>query len=75
MRVLTFRYTSIVNRFASDVDRIVEVCLNAGYYLSKADAQYAWEEYSDSLAACWLSLPDNNKILDIVLGYCEIIEL
>lgn len=43
-------------RHLADIVRLVQVANDAGYELSRGDAQLAWEEYSDLHAAGWLSL-------------------
>lgn len=55
-----------------DVDRIVEVCRDAGYEISPTDAQAVWEAASASMAAGWLMLPDDDAdLLRDVRAYCR----
>lgn len=66
-------YVASSGRWEEDVIRIVDICYLNGYRISSSDARAAWEEYSDSLAACWLTLSNNDKdVLEIVLQYCKI---
>lgn len=41
-----------------DVDRLVRVAADRGYDLSRSDAVWVWEDYSDSYAAGWLGMKD-----------------
>jgi hypothetical protein len=56
-------------------DRLVEACKNAGYEVSHEDAQWAWEEYSDSMCAGWLGIDEEQKfgmdIVEILLRYLQ----
>jgi hypothetical protein len=75
MKTLKFVKPELVTtefRWPNDVTRIVNICANQGYIISRADAQAAWEEYSDGLAACWLMLDDSdNAVLTTVMEYCK----
>lgn len=61
-------------RFPEDISRIVEICFNKGYIISESDAQDAWEEYSDSLAASWLILGSDNDVFKNIAQYCKVEE-
>ena len=62
--------------FDDDVWRIVQVCLSAGYKIDPQTAFIAWERYSDSIAAGWMTLPENDEVvLRTVLNYTSIEEM
>ena len=55
--------------FKDDVDRIVRVCAERGYAITPEDACAAWERYSETLAAGWLSLgPDDEEVYECIRG-------
>lgn len=59
-------------RWGDDVQRIISICYDRGYVISEADAQAAWEEYSDSMAASWLYLDDDaDQVFTTIMEYCE----
>lgn len=45
----------------SDIHQIMQVALNHGIVLSPIEAEKAWNEYSESMAAGWMMLPDSNE--------------
>lgn len=47
--------------FMSDVDRIVNVLKDRGIDCSRHDAAWMWDQYSDSMAAGWMMLPDDDE--------------
>jgi hypothetical protein len=50
-----------------DVAHIVEVMELAGYQVDHLTAAWAWADYSDSFAASWLLLPqDDSEIVKII---------
>jgi len=58
-----------------DVDRIIKICNERGYYISDTDARAAWVEYSDSWCACWMSLGDDDDVIfNNVREYCIVID-
>lgn len=58
--------------FYEDVMRIVTVCANAGYRVAPDDAALIWEAYSESMAAGWMMLDEDDEILlNRVLAYSE----
>jgi hypothetical protein len=73
MRLLSFNETTDLDcRYSHDIDRIVNVCRNAGYVISACDARRAWSAYSDSSSSSWTSLPDDDSyIVRRVLDYCS----
>lgn len=44
--------------YPEDVTRIRTAIVNRGYKCSRKQAKKVWEEYSDSMSAGWLILPD-----------------
>jgi hypothetical protein len=50
--------------YPHDVERIVEACRNQGYSITPSTANWAWEEYSDSMDAGWLHLDKDD--VDVV---------
>ncbi|KVP17155.1 hypothetical protein [Burkholderia ubonensis] len=73
MHLLTFNETTALDcRYSHDIERIVQVCRNAGYVISAPDARRAWSAYSDSSCSSWESLPDDDsRIVQCVLNYCS----
>lgn len=56
-------------RHASDVERIQRVALSHGVLLGWMDAYSLWDNHSDSYAAGWLFLPDNDDELWNTIKY------
>lgn len=53
-----------------DVKRIVQICLSRGHQLSYETAYKAWEQFSDSMAAGWMMLPDDDaEVFHTVMSY------
>lgn len=50
-------------RYPADVDRIRQVALRHGVTLDAEQAESVWDDYSDSMAAGWLGLPDSDDDL------------
>lgn len=44
--------------YKDDVMRIVRILKERGIECAPLDAQFLWEEYSESMAAGWMTLPD-----------------
>jgi hypothetical protein len=44
-----------------DVSRIMEAALHYGVVLSPQEAEKAWDEYSESMAAGWMMLPETKE--------------
>jgi hypothetical protein len=51
--------------YASDVERIIEVCANNDYEIDFETAKAAWQLYSDSMCAGWLCLDDDSIFRNI----------
>ena len=62
MKTLRFK-NKAEGEYQHDVERIVRIAATRGYILSPADAQAAWEAYSESMAAGWLGLPEDDNEL------------
>lgn len=52
-----------MTRHKLDVERIISVLSQRGYEVSFAQAFNAWSDYSESMSAGWLSLPEDDKLL------------
>jgi hypothetical protein len=58
--------------FESDVKRIVRIFAERGYEISETDAENAWEQYSDSMAAGWMCLDSEDCfVFDNCFHYFE----
>lgn len=56
--------------YPEDVAHIVEVMEAAGYLVDSLTAAWAWAEHSDSFAAAWLLMPqDDADIVSIIREY------
>jgi hypothetical protein len=51
-------YLNIPERYRRDVENIVGSCYRQGLIVTPEEAYHAWSEYSDSMAAGWLGLPE-----------------
>lgn len=49
-----------------DVERIISVCAASGLKVDFTGAFNAWSNYSESMSAGWLSLPDDEMLFEIV---------
>ena len=63
-------------RYPDDIDRIVAIFLANGHRVSRAAAEWAWDEYSDSHCAGWLIMSDlsDDEILHICAYRLEAVE-
>lgn len=60
------------HRYPEDVDRIIQVCTEAGYEIDRSAAEFAWETQSNDFAAQWLGLPDSDEeLLTIIRSHLE----
>lgn len=63
---------SFADQFKIDVERMLCCVLDAGYSLTEDDLVTAWTDYSESLCATWLMLPEENEtLLSILLRHIE----
>ena len=51
-----------------DIERMEQVLGAAGFECSQADLALAWKAYSESSCASWLSLPDDEELLNILMA-------
>lgn len=47
--------------YGNDINRIVRVFADRGYEITASDAAMAWERYSDSMAAGWMCLDEDDE--------------
>lgn len=47
--------------YGNDISRIVKVFADRGYEITGSDAALAWERYSDSMAAGWMCLDEDDE--------------
>lgn len=63
---------SFSDQFNIDVERMLCCVRDAGYSLAEDDLVAAWTNYSESLCATWLVLPEENEtLLSILLRHIE----
>ena len=62
------------NPYQYDIDRIVKIFADRGYEISHSDAASAWEQYSDSMAAGWMSL-DAEDLYVFQNAFCHLEEV
>lgn len=63
---------SFADQFKIDVERMLCCVRDAGYSLAEDDLVAAWTNYSESLCATWLALPEENgTLLSILLKHIE----
>jgi len=61
--------SSFYHRHTSDVERIKKVLLANGYDSTLEDCSNLWDDYSYSLAAGWINLPDDDDELFRIISY------
>jgi hypothetical protein len=66
MKKLTLK-KNINDPYGSDIDRMRDVMRTAGYDVSRTDCSLAWDAYSDSMCAGWMSLPESDETLAYIL--------
>jgi hypothetical protein len=57
--------------YTNDIDRIVKIFADRGYEIAHTDAVRAWELYSDSMCAGWMSLGKDDEVFTDVFCYFE----
>lgn len=57
--------------YIDDTKRIVKISFDNGIILSLKEAEEIWEEYSDSMAAGWMNLPEDDKELWLIISERE----
>lgn len=67
MKKLVYVNPEGTEHYPHDIDRIIEVCRNRGYEVSRNDALLAWQDYSDSMCAGWMGLhkSDDDLFLEV----------
>lgn len=61
--------------FPEDVERIVQVCRDRGFEIDPTTAEQAWLQYSDSMCAGWLTLPDDdNHVFDDIFSLLSVVD-
>jgi hypothetical protein len=60
--------------YKNDIDRIVKIFANRGYEISHTDAVKAWEMFSESYCAGWMSLGDDDEVFQDAFYYFEELE-
>lgn len=58
---------------SSDVEQIWQAMTDAGYDVCRCECRKAWEEYSDSMEAGWMFVPEDDpeKIISCIIRYFE----
>lgn len=69
MKLLTYRTpTPSWFKYDDDIDRMLKICIDAGYSIQRRDLIELWCDFSDELCATWLLLPEQDEdILQIIL--------
>lgn len=57
--------------YQTDIDRIVKIFAERDYEISPSDAVRAWELFSDSMCAGWMSLGDDEEVFQDCFSYFE----
>ena len=58
--------------YIDDIKRIMKVCIDYGYYtLTLKQAEDAWLDYSEGMAAVWMSLGNDEEIWYDIQYYIE----
>jgi hypothetical protein len=57
--------------YPSDVGRIVKIFANRGYDISYSEAYLAWRAFSDSMAAGWMMLGEDDEVFYDCFSYFE----
>jgi hypothetical protein len=60
--------------YKNDIDRIVKIFADRGYEISATDAVHAWEMFSESYCAGWMSLGDDDEVFADAFWYFEEVE-
>jgi hypothetical protein len=60
--------------YKNDIDRIVKIFADRGYEISHTDAVFAWEMFSDSMCAGWMSLGSDDEVFEDAFCYFEEVE-
>lgn len=60
---------SDAGHYRYDCQRMVQVMAQHGYYATEEQVRRMWDKYSDSMAAGWLHLPEDDEQLFMDLSY------
>jgi hypothetical protein len=60
--------------YTNDIDRIVKIFADRGYEISASDAVKAWEQFSESYCAGWMSLGSDDEVFRDVVPYFQEVE-
>jgi hypothetical protein len=60
--------------YKNDIDRIVKIFADRGYDISHSDAVRAWEQFSESYCAGWMSLGSDDEVFEDAFCYFEEVE-
>jgi hypothetical protein len=52
----------------------VKIFADKGYEISATDAVHAWEQFSYSMSAGWMSLGDDNEVFEDAFSYFKEVE-
>ena len=59
---------TIYMRYPEDVGRILQILNERGFTANDLDIHEAWSAYSDSMAASWMSLDDDDDAVFACIG-------
>ena len=71
MTRISNNYNSIPEIYREDVKEIVEACKRRGLIITPEEGYKAWGNYSDSMAAGWMGLPEPFEDLDVTQEDCD----
>lgn len=54
---------AVNSRYPEDIIRIMKVAIDVNILLTPEEAEMVWTEHSNSYAAGWLGLPDDDDVL------------
>lgn len=54
---------AVNSRYPEDIIRIMKVAIDVNILLTPEEADMVWTEHSNSYAAGWLGLPDDDDVL------------
>jgi hypothetical protein len=57
--------------YTNDIDRILNIFADHGYEITYTDAVHAWEQFSESMCAGWMSLGDDDEVFQDAFYYFE----
>lgn len=56
-------------RYIDDIRRIKNILLHRGYNATLTNSEQLWDRYSDSMAAGWMTLPENDEEVFECISY------